>query len=518
MAARINYEGFVIAGIGFILTRFTVTLAIYEDPVRFYLAGVLPLLLGLGLAAFGVALVVANVEYQLVRTTAIWCVIGTAAMLVLVVLTLLGSTTGGMPDLASVRSRTYLSNFLIGGSVGGTMTGLYAARTHRHRAAMEQQANRLAVLNRLLRHEVLNAVTIIRGYATLDGSTAVDPGDIIAERSDAIERTIEEVKFLAPGGTRAQTAQDTIDLGVSLERSIETIATEHPAARISLASIPDTIAVKANQQLERVFIHLLENAVVHASDDEPAVDVTVETTPSQVDISIHDAGPGLPERKQALLERGEIGTYDDPESGFGLNVVQLLVESYGGSIETTVGDEGSTITVSLQRAAPETQNEGPIPSDLTGVRAAVPGLLVTLGAALVAGIVYGIVAELMGGSIAAIGVFYGFANPVVGWITHEFHSVVFGFVFAGLVSIAPLRFRTHAVAQVAIAVGWALTLWLIAAGVIAPLWLRFQGLDAPVPNITFEFFVYHLAWGLTLGLVSAVGYARVTPWLADRLE
>lgn len=86
----------------------------------------------LGLAAFGVALAIADVDAALVRTTARWCGIGAGARCVLVVLTLLGSTTG-LTELGTLRSRPYLVNFLIGGSVGSTITGLYAARTHRHR-------------------------------------------------------------------------------------------------------------------------------------------------------------------------------------------------------------------------------------------------------------------------------------------------------------------------------------------------------------------------------------------------
>lgn len=213
METRLNFGGLVIAVIGFVLTRFTVTLAIYEDPLRFFLAGVVPLLLGLGLAAFGVALVVADVNQQLVRSTALWCVIGTSTMAALVVLTLLGSNAGGMPALPTIRSQTYLSNFLIGGALGGSLTGLYAARIRRQQSTLEAQANRLEVLHRILRHDVLNAVTVIRGYASMDNTDAPNATDIIQRRADGIERTIEEVRYLTwsatsgrvvLGGNRAQ--------------------------------------------------------------------------------------------------------------------------------------------------------------------------------------------------------------------------------------------------------------------------------------------------------------------------
>ena len=94
MLGRVNYGGLVIAGIGFFLTRFTVSLAVSGDPMAFYFTGVVPLALGLGLSAFGVALTVADVDAATVRTAARWCVVGLVTMLALVVLTLLGSPTG----------------------------------------------------------------------------------------------------------------------------------------------------------------------------------------------------------------------------------------------------------------------------------------------------------------------------------------------------------------------------------------------------------------------------------------
>ncbi|MFB6301012.1 MAG: sensor histidine kinase [Halobacteriales archaeon] len=514
MAGRVNYSGLIIAGIGFFLTRFTVTFAIYEDPIPFYFAGVIPLALGLGLAAFGVALTVADVASSLVRTTALWCVIGATTMLVLVVLTLVGSTPGGLPDLTTVRSRTYLSNFLIGGSVGGTLTGLYAARTRHQRGELRQQTNRLEVLNRFLRHEILNAVTVIRGHATTTDQEH-NSREVIEEHSTAIEQTIEEVKYLTRRPGANNKSETPIDVEASLTESITTVRDRHPNADISIQTPSENPSVRADDRFDQLLTHLLENAIDHAVDDTPAVEVLVTTTTNDVRISVSDHGPGLPERQRRLLETGEIQRFDDPKSGFGLNIARLLVEDYGGTIETDVDDTGTTVTVILPRWHPEVSGSSSQWSNMGDVRPALPHLLVIFGAALIAGVPYGFVAEYLGGSVAAIGVFYGIENAIVGWLTHEFHSVVFGFVFAGLVSLIPSEYRTRLRVYVGIGLGWAVFLWLVAAGIIAPVWLRLLGIPASIPNLSVTLLVSHLAWGLTLAVLTAWGYASVTPWLAD---
>jgi len=241
--------------------------------------------------------------------------------------------------------------------------------------------------------------------------------------------------------------------------------------------------------------------------------VTVTTTRTEVAVSVEDEGPGLPESQRGLLETGDIEEFDNPRMGFGLNVVRLLVEGYGGAIETDVGESGTAITVRLPRAEAAAAGQGPTRSELAGIRPAIPHLVVALAAALVAGVPYGIASELLGGSVAAIGVFYGTPNPVVGWLTHEFHSVVFGFVFVGLVSVALERYRDALLTYVAVGVGWALVLWIGAASVVGPVWLRLLGISAPVPSFSVPLLVSHLAWGITLSLLVALGYRYAAPWL-----
>ncbi|MFP4628587.1 MAG: sensor histidine kinase [Halobacteriales archaeon] len=510
MFRRVNPSGLVIAGIGFFITRFTVTLAIYDDPIRFYLAGVAPLVLGLGLAAFGVALVVADVDAETVRTTAAWCAIGFATMLVLVLLTLAGSQPSEQIGLSTIRSQAYLSNFLIGGSVGGTMTGLYAARNRHQRRALALQANRLEILNRILRHEVLNAVTAIRGYATAapDESTA---DAVIADRSEVIQRTIDEVKHLTRRAGDGEAAE-AVRLREHLEASVEAVASRHPEVDVHLDDVPTDLVVLANDRLPRVFVELLENAVVHGRDDTPRLEV--DRRDRSVTVRVVDRGPGLPADQRRLLESGAIERFDDPTSGFGLNVVHLLVESYGGAVETDVDPGGTRIEVDLPRASPTSERSGPNPADLARARPAMPHLVVALGAALVAGVVYGAVSETLGGSIAAIGVFYGIEDAFVGWFTHELHSVVFGFIYVGLLSVAVRPGRASTAVYLGVAVAWALVLWLGAAGVIAPLWLRLLGIPAAVPNVSTDLLWSHLAWGVSLGLLTRTGYRRVLPWTA----
>lgn len=492
----------IIAGIGFFLTRFTVVLAIYEDPVRFYLAGVLPLVLGLGLAAFGVALTVADVEASTVRTMAIWCVTGAITMLILVVLTLLGSTTGDLPTLEAIRSRTYLSNFLIGGSVGGTLTGLYASRNRQQRNELRKQTNRLETLNRLLRHEVLNAVSVIKGYAGQDDKSEREA--VILEHSEAIERTIDDVRHLSQW-TGTTSATPSVNLESILTRSIDTIQDRYPDARISAPEIPGNVHVRATERLEDVFIELLENAVIHSDQETSRIEIGVSQQDSSLDITVEDNGPGLPESQQQLLESGDVEEFDNPRMGFGLNVARLLVESYQGAIDTSVDSDGTTITVSLPLAKGSAQSR-PLPAEPTQVRPALPHLLITIAAAIIAGIFYGIAAEVLGSSVSAIGVFYGIAHPVIGWITHQFHSIVFGFVFAGLISVAPDRFRHRLRSHLLIGFTWALVLWFVAAGIISPIWLKLLGIEVPIPNLDDVLLISHISWGISLGILTAFGY------------
>lgn len=504
---RLPLSGLWVAAIGFFTTRFTVTLAAYDQPNQFILAGVVPLVLGLLLAIFGVALVVGAFDPTYVRTVAIWCTIGMLSMFFLVLLTLFGSNPSGLDSIGSVASKVYLSNFLIGGSILGTFIGLYAAENSQHQLELRQQANRLVTLNRILRHEVLNAITVIRGNTEVIQSSGDtdEPIGHIEQKSDHVVDTIEDVKFLTKTEQSDRGGLHPTDLARMVDETLETIRERYPDASVDYSrSGNDDVQVWADSRLSHVLYHMVENAVVHNDDPNPSVEIELAAGRDVACVRISDNGPGLPEDQRRILVEGEIPEHDDPRTGFGTNLARMFVDRYGGDISTEQSAEGTMIEVELRRA-----KEGTPPSQTpTDVRAygIEPSQLVTaLGAALIAGAAMGIVIQAMAGVVPVIGALYGVPDPFIGWITHEFHSVVFGLVYAGLIVVVPDRFSSSVFGYLGVGLAWTIFLWLFAAGIVMPAWLILIGLPAPIPNLTFPSLVGHGIWGLTLGGVYYYG-------------
>lgn len=164
---RLDAGGLVVAVVGFGLTRYTVLESLCPDAslVDFLVSEAPILAAGFALTAFGVGLAISSRDPGRSRLIAGWCLLGTAGMGAVAVLTY----AADWPVVLLMAESRLIANALVGGAVGGTLTGVRSAATRRHRRDVARQADRLTVLNHLLRHEVLNKVNVIAGYAATDG-------------------------------------------------------------------------------------------------------------------------------------------------------------------------------------------------------------------------------------------------------------------------------------------------------------------------------------------------------------
>lgn len=505
MNDRFAPSGVVIAIIGFILTRFTVTFAAINTRTAFVIIVILPLVSGLGLSAFGVILTVDFHHRSFVRTVTRWCLAGTFLMLAIAVVTLIGTDPWMLRNVTAFREHPMLSNILIGGALGGTLTGVYAARVQDQKSKLKEQTNRTVLLNRLLRDRIINTATVIDGRANLiksrpDGGITRS-ADIIESKADAIVQTIEDIKYLAQTADRSVESLGRVDIDTAVAQAIADVRSQYPQTALSIEYDPPgtQIGVYANEHLTEAVVQLLQNSVKHNDNSTPTIEIGINSTDRTASIWIRDDGPGLPPTQQQLLEHGDVADFDDPTTGFGLNIVRLLTELFEGQLRTVVTDQGSTVEIELLRIeeAAATDRAHPLRfSDLSATKIGAASI-----AAIAAGICMGAIMQQLAGLIPVIGSLYGVGNPLVGTITHLFHSVVFAVMYLGLLSgLFPVSGERIQV-RIGVALGFSVLLWLIAAGVVMPLWLRFAGIESTFPNLTVVSLIGHLVWGMTLAIV-----------------
>ncbi|ERH02066.1 MAG: PAS sensor histidine kinase [Halonotius sp. J07HN6] len=217
-----------------------------------------------------------------------------------------------------------------------------------HRAELERHTNLVNIINRVLRHNLRNDMSVIRGRAKLMAEQVQDDateGVLVDKIDDLIElsekaRQLEEV--VSRDGERSQT--DIVGLVDHVAGEIEKV---FPAATVAVDA-EKTVTATVAPTFERAVRELVENAAKHGGD-APAVEVTLSATPDTVELQITDDGPGLSEQEREVLTTG-VETPLIHGSGLGLWLAHWVVTSHGGTIESTVTEAGTTMTVSIPRS------------------------------------------------------------------------------------------------------------------------------------------------------------------------
>lgn len=483
--------GFLVAVVAFTLTRATVldALRVEVGPVL-AVAQFTPLVVGLGLSVFGVSLAVSTYDRRFVNTVAVWCLFGTVGMFA-VVGTAFVATVSSDPVLR-LRTGGILANALIGGAAAGTLLGVWSARARRQRRELARRNDQAVLLNRLLRHEVLNALTVVRGQAELLAADAPSGNLAALDRNvDRIEGTIDDVGFLVR--TSGEKTLDSVDLAATLRQAVAEIDGRLDGTDVALEPLPEGVHVRADDHLATVVTALVSHAAEFAGVERVSVGASTSNGTATVHVSASDDWFGDAERA-ALLDG--LPEFDDPTVGYDVSITRLLVEQYGG--ELSLPDDGRTVRVDIPRTAAETP-----PSETAGVDTA-EFRAVTV-AALVAGVLMGFIIQSLSGGLPVIGALYGVESVAVGWVTHLFHSVVFGVLFAAVVTRPEVQRLVSTLPAVAlVGVGYGIVLWLVAAGLLMSAWLNLVGIPTPVPSLGQVGLVGHVIWGGVLGGVFAL--------------
>lgn len=247
-------------------------------------------------------------------------------------------TREGRSRWASVRLR------LVEDRSGRRIEGLI--RDVSGRRARDQQ---LAVLSRVLRHNVRNKMTVITGHAEEIRErvpAARESADSLLRAADDLLSLSERQRSIADLVTDPPTAQ-SVDLNWIAEVVVAEERERHPEATIELHQDSTDATVTALPTVREAVAELVTNAVVHSDRESPSVTVAVDASAEAVELRVADDGPGVPDNERAVL-RGE-ADIDQLVHGRGLGLwfVNWVVEESGGYLAFD-GERSRGTTVRLQ--------------------------------------------------------------------------------------------------------------------------------------------------------------------------
>ncbi|PKL62611.1 MAG: histidine kinase [Methanomicrobiales archaeon HGW-Methanomicrobiales-2] len=208
-------------------------------------------------------------------------------------------------------------------------------------AALIQANKKLTLMNSIVRHDILNQVTVVLGNIALLQDRPLDP-DIAAalgKQQAAVGIIQSQIEF----------TRDYQDLGVRAPRwfPVEPLVTAAVKALrpvgIRFATDLNGVSVYADPLLSSVFYNLLENAIRHG---RTVTEIRVTAVPDNGSARIvwEDNGVGVPiDQKQRIFERG-FGSH----TGLGLFLVKEVLSITGATIrETGTPGEGARFEITV---------------------------------------------------------------------------------------------------------------------------------------------------------------------------
>jgi signal transduction histidine kinase len=228
-------------------------------------------------------------------------------------------------------------------------------------AQLLEREQRLGVLNRVIRHNVRNEMSVILNYAQLIQETTSD--DQAATAADTIVDTGRKLTDLSEKARQIEEALDSADDGLVeqdlvalVEGVVASAREEHDDVDVVFQG-PDSMTVAAIPSLEVAIENVVENAAEHNDADEPRVELAlgevVRDGDKRVALKVADNGPGIPEQEKNVLVQGR-ETALEHGSGLGLWLVYWVIDKSDGSLQFDANDpRGSVVTMELHREPPE---------------------------------------------------------------------------------------------------------------------------------------------------------------------
>ncbi|MFC6756920.1 PAS domain S-box protein [Halomicroarcula sp. GCM10025894] len=202
------------------------------------------------------------------------------------------------------------------------------------------------LLNRVLRHNLRNELTVIEGYTDFIDDPP-EGMDIQAKIRRPLRRLVSLSERARELENIAKTARDPDRIDPT--DLLSGVADRHREGTTVDVSVDTGRDICAGTELETAIGELVTNAVAHDPDDHTTVSLSARDEGKWVVVTVADDGPGIPPMEVAVVEAGQ-ETPLEHGKGLGLWLVNWVVTQYGGSFQLSAED-GTIATLRLPAVA-----------------------------------------------------------------------------------------------------------------------------------------------------------------------
>jgi PAS domain S-box-containing protein len=196
--------------------------------------------------------------------------------------------------------------------------------------ALTRKNERLEEFTSIVSHDLRSPLDVAEGRLALARDDCESQHlDEVQRALDRMDALIEDLLTLAREG---ETVTDLEPIG--LAAIVQTCWTNVDTRDATLVTDIDQTIHADESRLKQVFENLVRNAVEHGGEE-----VTVTIGELDDGFYVEDDGPGIPkEERDDVFDAGYTTT--DEGTGFGLSIVEQVVDAHGWEIHVTEGTEG----------------------------------------------------------------------------------------------------------------------------------------------------------------------------------
>jgi len=236
-------------------------------------------------------------------------------------------------------------------------------------------------LSRLLSHDLNNYISVFKTSISLlqkSVDLSTDKAVVIQKHFTRLNTTINRMAELVTNVRHLQAIEDNkIELDIVpvkvsdvVKETLFNFQEKIDAKKIEIKIDPtfeqeadkNLILLEKVSALNSVFGNILSNAVKF-SHEGSSIDIACKNESDNVVIKIHDHGVGMPaDLVQKIFSKTEkttrAGTQNETGTGFGMPLVKLFMEKYGGhisieskAVEEYPADHGTEISLSFKKAS-----------------------------------------------------------------------------------------------------------------------------------------------------------------------